>query len=46
MYAMGLEANHVFASFEFNAADDADRFDVVLQKFDSYFIPKRNVTYE
>ena len=43
---MGPEADHVFASFKFDEADDADGFDVVLQKFDSYFIPKRNVTYE
>ena len=43
---MGPKDDHVLASFKFDAADDADKFDVILQKFNSYFIPKRNMTYE
>ena len=48
---MGREADKIFSSFEF--AEPADRepdprtvFDTVLAKFDSYFVPKRNVIHE
>ena len=51
IYAMEREADKIFSSFEF--AEPADRepdprtvFDTVLAKFDSYFVPKRNVIHE
>ena len=43
---MGMEAETIFKSLSFSADTDKDKFDVVLQKFEEHFIPKRNVIYE
>ena len=46
IYSMGAEAEHVFKSFTFTDAADADKYAPVLAKFDAHFIPKRNVIFE
>lgn len=43
IYAMGSEAENVFRSFTFGENEDENDFDVVLAKFDEYFVPCRNV---
>ena len=52
VYAMGREANKIFKSFTFAALtktdprDPKDDYDTVITKFESYFIPKRNIIQE
>lgn len=46
VYAMGPEADHVYCAFSFDSDEDSNDYKKVLQKFDDYFIPKRNITYE
>ena len=40
IYTMGREAEHVFNSFTLGEGDDA-KIDVMLEKFDEHFVPKR-----
>jgi hypothetical protein len=42
---MGKEADHIFETFGLND-EDQKKFDTVLAKFDSHFIPKRNIIHE
>jgi hypothetical protein len=42
---MGEKSEDVFASFKLTA-DDAKKYDVVLNKFDAHFVVKRNVIFE
>ncbi|KAK3101745.1 hypothetical protein FSP39_006077 [Pinctada imbricata] len=46
IYAMGLQAEHVFKSFVFSVDEDQTKYEDVMKKFDSYFVPKRNVIHE
>ena len=57
IYAMGRQAENIFKSFTFdpppdptdanpNPLDPKDNYDVVLKKYDAYFVPKRNTIYE
>ena len=46
IYALGGEAENIFGSFHFDEEDDGEDFEVVMGKFDAYFIPKRNVIHE
>ena len=46
IYSMGAEAEHVFKSFTFERAEDANKYDAVLAKFNEHLIPKRNVIFE
>lgn len=39
IYAMGSESEKIFSSFEFEEEDDKKDFEVVMKKFDDYFIP-------
>lgn len=45
IYCMGSEADEIFSSFNLTN-DDKKKFKVVKEKFDGYFIPKRNVIFE
>lgn len=45
IYCMGSEAEKIFRQFGLNAADQ-NRYNVVLQRFDEYFLPRRNVIHE
>lgn len=45
VYAMGSEAEKILASFSFDN-EDKEKFDVVLAKFEEYFILKRNLIHE
>ena len=56
IYAMGRQAENIFKSFIFETrqpsdidpvpVDPKDDFDVVLEKFEQYFVPKRNTIHE
>ena len=46
IYCMGPEAEQVFSSFTFEEDSDKDDYDKVLEKFDSHFIPKKNIIFE
>ncbi|KAK0146758.1 hypothetical protein N1851_013875 [Merluccius polli] len=46
IYAMGSESENIFRSFTFTDEGQQDNFDVVLAKFDEYFVPRRNVIHE
>ena len=57
LYAMGSQAENIFKSFTFNPPpaptdanpnplDPKDNYDVVLKKYDAYFVSKRNTIYE
>jgi hypothetical protein len=42
---MGSEADEIFSSFQLSD-DNEKKFNVVKEKFDGYFIPKRNNIFE
>lgn len=44
LYAMGADADRIFAQFGLNENDSKD-YDKVVEKFDEYFIPQRNVIH-
>lgn len=46
IYTMGREAEDIFASFTFENEEQTNEYQVVLQKFEDYFIPKRNIIWE
>ncbi|XP_056014988.1 uncharacterized protein K02A2.6-like [Ostrea edulis] len=46
IYAMGLQAEHIVKSFVFGDGEDETKFEVILKKYDDYFVPKRNVIHE
>ena len=46
VYAMGREAEHVMKTFEYEEDEENTDFDTVLQKFEDYFVPKRNIIHE
>ena len=56
IYAMGRQAENIFKSFRFEShhssdidpvpVDPKDDFDVVLEKFEQHFVPKRNIIHE
>ena len=46
IYAMGAEAEHVYKSFVFANDDEKDDYTVVMGKYDTHFIPKRNIIHE
>lgn len=43
---MGKEAEHIFKSLQFAENGDEKKFEKVFEKFDEYFIPKRNIIHE
>ncbi|GFR61185.1 Pol polyprotein [Elysia marginata] len=43
IYCMGREANKIFCTFTF---EGEQTFDDIMNKFDNYFIVRRNVIYE
>ncbi|RUS71780.1 hypothetical protein EGW08_020463 [Elysia chlorotica] len=43
LYCMGRESEKIFSTFKF---EEDQSFEVVLKKFDDYFIIRRNVIYE
>lgn len=46
LYAMGAEADRIFAQFTFANEGQKKDFDIVLKKFDDHFVPARNVIHE
>ena len=45
LYSMGSKSDDILATFGFTN-DDSKKFDVVKDKFDSYFVKRRNIIYE
>ncbi|KAI2657476.1 hypothetical protein H4Q32_008812 [Labeo rohita] len=45
IYSMGKDAENIFKSFTFDNDDNRDNYEVVIQKFDEHFIPRRNDEY-
>ena len=43
--AIGPKAREIYYTFTFEEEDDAMKFDNVVERFDQYFTPKKNVTY-
>ena len=43
--AIGPKAREIYYTFTFEEEDDAMKFDNVIECFDQYFTPKKNVTY-
>ena len=43
--AIGPKAREIYYTFTFEEEDDAMKFDNVIERFDQYITPKKNVTY-
>lgn len=43
---IGDRALKVFNNFTFDKTEDKENIDIVLKKFEDYFMPEKNVTYE
>ena len=41
IYSMGTEAKQIYKSLSFKKKQDEKNFDVILSKFDAYFMPKK-----
>ena len=46
LHSIGPEALDVYNTFVFGTEESKDKLEDVTKKFEEYFIPKRNVTYE
>lgn len=46
MYSLGKEAEHIVSTFVYAADGDENRYDIVLEKLNNYFVPKVNVIHE
>jgi hypothetical protein len=46
IYSIGKEAENIFNSFAFENPDDSKDYDKVLEKFNDYFVPRKNVIHE
>lgn len=44
--AMESKAEKIFSSFKFTAEAQKKNYEIVLKKFDDYFIPLRNIIHE
>ena len=45
LYNLGAEGMNIFNSFTFTATEK-DKIEVLKKKFEDYFVPKKNLTYE
>ncbi|KAI2646083.1 Retrovirus-related Pol polyprotein from transposon opus [Labeo rohita] len=46
LYSLRKEAEHIVSTFVYTAEGDENRYDIVLDKLDNYFVPKVNVIHE
>ena len=46
LHSIGPEALDVYNTFVFGPEESKDKLEDVMKRFEEYFIPKRNVTYE
>ena len=46
LHAIGSEGQEVYDSFVFEKDEDKEKYDVVLKKFEDYYIPKVSITCE
>ena len=44
--AIGPKSREIYYTFNFANDEESMTFDVVIQKFDDYFTPKKNITYQ
>ena len=45
VYSMGKQAEHVYSSFNDVKEGKAD-YGTIIERFETYFVPKRNVIHE
>ena len=45
IYSMGKQAEHIYKSFTLEKKGEED-YETILERFDAYFVPKRNVIHE
>lgn len=45
IYAMGSEAEKIFNYSTIDEEGDKEKYDVVMAKFDAYFVPQRNLIH-
>ena len=45
MYSMGKQAEHIYNSFT-GVKEGKDDYETILEQFDAYFVPKRNIIHE
>ncbi len=46
LYPLGKEAKHIVSTFVYAAEGDKNKYDIVLEKLDNYFVPKVYVKHE
>lgn len=46
MYVKAMKAEQIFQTLAFKCEDDGNDYEIVMEKFDEYFIPKRSTIYE
>nr|CAI5829189.1 unnamed protein product [Callosobruchus analis] len=46
LHYIGEEGMTIFNTFAFEADEERHKLKIVLEKFDKYFLPKRNISYE
>lgn len=46
VYCMGPDAKQIYKSFSFKKKEDEKSFDVILNKFEGHFMPKKNIMHE
>ncbi|KAI5107408.1 hypothetical protein C0J45_3046 [Silurus meridionalis] len=46
LHVAGEEALEVYNTFTFDDADDPNKLDIIMEKFEDYCNPKENITYE
>ena len=44
--SIGLKSREIYYTFNFTDDEQSMTFDAVIQKFDDYFTPKKNITYQ
>lgn len=46
LFLHAIDALDIFNTFKFEEEGDEKKLDIVREKFEQYFVPKRNLTYE
>ncbi len=46
IYVMGIKAEEVSKAFVYAKETDAEKYNIVMAKFDAHFVPRRNVIHE
>lgn len=46
LHVIGEEGMDIFNTFKWEAEGDQSRLETILQRFEEYFVPKKNITFE